>query len=50
MPLAASDLWTAAFFDDEVNLEFYMDETRRYYSNIVGKYGLMVQKALKKNK
>ena len=35
-------------FDDEVNLEFYMDETRRYYSNIVGKYGAMVQKALKK--
>ncbi|RQD66934.1 MAG: FprA family A-type flavoprotein [Tindallia sp. MSAO_Bac2] len=37
-------------FDDEVNLEFYMDETRRYYSNIVGKYGAMVQKALKKVK
>ena len=37
-------------FDDEVNLEFYMDETRRYYSNIVGKYGTMVQKALKKLK
>jgi flavorubredoxin len=37
-------------FDDEVNLEFYMDETRRYYSNIVGKYGVMVQKALKKLK
>ena len=37
-------------FDDEVNLEFYMDETRRYYSNIVGKYGAMVQKALKKLK
>lgn len=35
-------------FDDEVNLEFYTDEIRRYYSNIVGKYGLMVQKALKK--
>jgi len=37
-------------FDDEVNLEFYMYETRRYYSNIVGKYGAMVQKALKKLK
>jgi flavorubredoxin len=37
-------------FDDEVNLEFYMDEIRRYYSNIVGKYGTMVQKALKKLK
>lgn len=35
-------------FDDEVNLEFYTDEIRRYYSNIVGKYGAMVQKALKK--
>lgn len=37
-------------FDDEVNLEFYTDEIRRYYSNIVGKYGAMVQKALKKLK
>lgn len=35
-------------FDDEVNLEFYTDEIRRYYSNIVGKYGAMVQSALKK--
>ncbi|MCT4585326.1 MAG: FprA family A-type flavoprotein [Peptostreptococcaceae bacterium] len=35
-------------FDDEVNLEFYMDEIRRYYSNIVGKFGPMVQRALKK--
>ncbi|KAB3526355.1 FprA family A-type flavoprotein [Alkaliphilus serpentinus] len=35
-------------FDDEVNLEFYTDEIRRYYSNIVGKYGMMVQKALNK--
>jgi len=35
-------------FDDEVNLEFYTDEIRRYYSNIVAKYGAMVQKALKK--
>jgi flavorubredoxin len=37
-------------FDDEVNLEFYMDETRRYYSNIVGKFSMMVQKAIKKLK
>ncbi|SET11415.1 Flavorubredoxin [Natronincola peptidivorans] len=37
-------------FDDEVNLEFYTNEIRRYYSNIVGKYGAMVQKALKKLK
>ncbi len=35
-------------FDDEINLDFYIDEIRRYYSNIVGKYGAMVQKALKK--
>lgn len=35
-------------FDDEINLEFYTDEIRRYYSNIVAKYGAMVQKALKK--
>jgi flavorubredoxin len=35
-------------FDDEINLEFYSDELRRYYSNIVGKYGLQVQKALDK--
>ena len=37
-------------FDDEVNLEFYMDEIRRYYSNIVGKFGPMVQRAIKKLK
>ncbi|HNQ60705.1 MAG TPA: FprA family A-type flavoprotein [Bacteroidales bacterium] len=35
-------------FDDELNLSFYEDEMRRYYSNIVGKYGLQVQKALAK--
>ncbi|GAA0180827.1 FprA family A-type flavoprotein [Clostridium sediminicola] len=35
-------------FDDEVNLEFYEDEIRRYYSNIVSKYSPMVQKALAK--
>ncbi|NMA82275.1 MAG: FprA family A-type flavoprotein, partial [Epulopiscium sp.] len=35
-------------FDDEVNLEFYVEEMRRYYSNIVGKFSLMVQRALKK--
>lgn len=35
-------------FDDEINLDFYADELRRYYSNIVGKYGLQVQKALDK--
>lgn len=35
-------------FDDELNIEAYEDEMRRYYSNIVGKYGATVQAALKK--
>jgi len=35
-------------FDDEINYEFYEDETRRYYSNIVAKYSPMVQRTLKK--
>lgn len=35
-------------FDDEINFEYYIDEMRRYYSNIVGKYSLMVRKALDK--
>lgn len=35
-------------FDDEVKFEYYESEMRRYYSNIVGKYSTMVQKALKK--
>ncbi len=34
-----------AIFDDEINFEFYESEARRYYSNIVGKYSNMVQKA-----
>jgi len=37
-----------SIFDDEINIEFYINEIRRYYSNIVGKYGAMVQKAIKK--
>lgn len=32
-------------FDDEVNIDRYEDEMRRYYSNIVGKYGKNVQRA-----
>lgn len=32
-------------FDDEVNFDFFEEEMRRYYSNIVGKYSNMVQKA-----
>ena len=36
-------------FADEVNFERdYMDEARRYYTNIVGKYGPQVQMLLKK--
>ena len=35
-------------FDDEINFDFYSDEMRRYFSNIVGKYSNMVQKAFKK--
>ncbi|MDD2957489.1 MAG: flavin reductase [Lachnospiraceae bacterium] len=38
-----------ALFADEVNFERdYMDEARRYYTNIVGKYGTQVQAVLKK--
>lgn len=35
-------------FDDEMDPLLYEDEMRRYYSNIVGKYSNMVQKAFKK--
>lgn len=35
-------------FDDEVDFDYYRDEMCRYYSNIVGKYGSPVQKALEK--
>ena len=36
-------------FADEVNFERdYLDEARRYYTNIVGKYGTQVQALLKK--
>lgn len=35
-------------FDDQVNFEFYQSEMRRYYSNIVGKYGVQVVNAIKK--
>ncbi|MCL2031580.1 MAG: flavin reductase [Oscillospiraceae bacterium] len=38
-----------ALFADEVNFERdYMDEARRYYANIVGKYGAQVQSLLSK--
>ena len=35
-------------FDDEINWDLYRSETRRYYSNIVGKFSKQVQAALKK--
>ena len=34
--------------DKNINTEIYMGEMRRYYSNIVGKYGPQVQNALRK--
>ena len=34
--------------DALTDVEVYEEEMRRYYSNIVGKYGMMVQKALAK--
>ena len=34
--------------DAQLNPDFYWDEMERYYSNIVGKYGSPVQKALRK--
>jgi len=37
-------------FDDEVDLNYFENEILRYYSNIVGKYSAMVQKALAKLK
>lgn len=35
-------------FDNEVEFDKQIDEYRRYYTNIVGKYGLQVQALLKK--
>ncbi|OWZ84325.1 FprA family A-type flavoprotein [Natranaerobius trueperi] len=35
-------------FDDEVNLQFYEEEICRYFTNIVAKYGPMVEKAISK--
>ena len=36
------------FLDTRINTDIYWDEMVRYYSNIVGKYGLPVQRALQK--
>ena len=35
-------------FDDEINWSYYESETRRYYSNIIGKHSKQVQAVLKK--
>ncbi|NLH40963.1 MAG: FprA family A-type flavoprotein [Planctomycetes bacterium] len=35
-------------FDDEVDIHYFDDEILRYFSNIVGKYSPMVQKAIQK--
>lgn len=35
-------------FDDQVDLDYLEEEISRYYSNIVGKYGIPTQNALKK--
>lgn len=35
-------------FDDEVDIDYFEDEILRYFSNIVGKYSPMVQKAIQK--
>lgn len=35
-------------FDDEIDFAYYEEDMRRYFSNIVGKYANMVQKAFKK--
>lgn len=35
-------------FDDELDIEYYADETLRYFSNIVGRYSAQAQKAIAK--
>jgi flavorubredoxin len=35
-------------FDDQVHIDYFEDEILRYFSNIVGKYSPMVQKAIQK--
>ena len=37
-------------FDDEMNFEFFRDDIRRYYSNIVGKYSKQAARSLEKVK
>ena len=40
--------YSGNIFDDEIDFTNYFDEARRYYTNIVGKYGMQVQALLKK--
>ena len=40
--------YSGNIFDDEIDFTNYFDEARRYYTNIVGKYGAQVQVLLKK--
>lgn len=40
--------YSGNIFDDEIDFSNYFDEARRYYTNIVGKYGAQVQALLKK--
>ena len=42
----ASGTVDGGFLDTRINLDKYWGEMVRYYSNIVGKYGSPVQKAL----
>ena len=39
---------SGGIFDDEVNLGHFEDEILRYFSNIVGKYSTMAQKAIRR--
>lgn len=39
---------SGAFVDSDMNCDVFWGEMQRYYSNIVGKYGVPVQQALKK--
>lgn len=39
---------SGAIFDDEINWEFYLDDTVRYYTNIIGKFSAQVRGALNK--
>ena len=49
MRSARSAHWPATFLIDEITFDTdWMNDARRYYTNIVGKYGVQVQALLKK--